>query len=51
MSMNMPRIISLLLSLSVVALALQGCGNKGPLYQPSAQSAAAPENNQSPAKK
>lgn len=47
MSMNMPRILSVL----IIALVLQGCGNKGPLYLPSAQSAATPENNQSPAKK
>ena len=51
MSMNMPRILSLLFSLLGIAMVLQGCGNKGPLYLPSAQSAATPENNQSPAKK
>ena len=46
----MPRIVPLV-SLLVVVLALQACGNKGSLYLPSAQSAAAPENNQPPAKK
>lgn len=46
----MPRIVSLV-SLLAIILALQGCGNKGPLYLPSGQSAAAPENNQPPAKK
>lgn len=37
--------------LLIAALALQACGNKGPLYLPSAQSAATPENNQQPARK
>ena len=34
----MPRIASLL-SLLAIVIALQACGNKGPLYLPSAQSA------------
>ena len=40
----MRRIITLLL----IAYALQGCGNKGPLYLPPDQSAAPPVNNQQP---
>ena len=51
MSMSMPRLLTLSFSLLIIALALQGCGNKGPLYLPSAQSAATPENNQQPSKK
>ncbi len=51
MSMNMPRLLALSFSLLIFTLALQGCGNKGPLYLPSAKSAAPPENNQQPAKK
>jgi predicted small lipoprotein YifL len=45
--MSTPRILSLL----ILAVALQGCGNKGPLYLPSGQSAAPPENNQSSGRK
>ena len=40
----MQRIVTLLL----IAIALQGCGNKGPLFLPPDQSASPPANNQPP---
>ncbi|MBM3561236.1 MAG: hypothetical protein FJX53_15460 [Alphaproteobacteria bacterium] len=46
----MSRIASII-TLLIAALAVQACGNKGPLYLPSAQCAATPDNNQPSARK
>lgn len=43
--------ISRILCLSILLITAQGCGNKGPLYLPTPESAAGQQNNQPPAKK
>ena len=47
MSTNILRIACL----SILVLATQGCGNKGPLYLPAPESAAGQQNNQPSSKK